>query len=126
MDEYYNNFTEYLDTFIVRSDKINPDWYDFCIRTYLCLNDIPDNPTEDFHIAFRVPGATRGHVSVDKDLIIKDIVFYHDTCWGKVGIYNKLKQDEMIQSTKDKFLGTILDLKNGITSDDFMDKYKER
>lgn len=122
MTEYYNNLTEELDKYIKRTDKIDQDWYDFCIRTYLCLEDVPSNPTEDFHVAFRVPGATRGHISCDKDLIINDIVFY-DTCWGKIGIYQEDKKEEMTSTIKDKFIGTKLDIINGITHDDFMKEY---
>lgn len=125
MTEYYNNLTEELDKYIQRTDKIDQDWYDFCIRTYLCLEDVPLKPTEDFDVAFRIPGATRGHIECDKDLIIKDIIFY-DTCWGKVGIYKEDKKDEMTSTIKDKFIGTKLDIINGITHDDFMKEYSKK
>lgn len=126
MTEYYNNFTEALDKYIVRTDKIDQDYYDFLIRTYLCYDDIPEKPTETFHVAFRVPGATRGHIECDKDLMITDIVFYEDTCWGKVGIYNEDKKDEMISSIKQQFINTKLDIVNGIDSKSFIKEYEER
>lgn len=122
MIDYYNDFTQALDKYIVRSDKIDQDYYDFLIRTYICLNDVPKEPIDNFHVAFRVPGATRGHIECDKDLMIIDIVFYEDTCWGKVGIYDIKRKDEMISSVKQQFVNTKLDIVNGITSDDYIER----
>ena len=41
--------------------------------------------------------------------MITDIVFYEDTCWGKIGIYDEDKKDEMISSIKQQFINTKLD-----------------
>lgn len=123
LDEYYNDFTMVLDKYIKHSDQIDKEWYNICIRTYLCLADVPDNPQEDFHVAFRVPGATRGHIACDKDLIIKDIVFY-DTCWGVIGIYDESRKDEMIEEAN-KFLNTKLNIEDGIYQGKFIDLYME-
>ena len=125
LGEYYNDFTEALDEYIQRTDKIDQDYYEFCIRTYLCLEDRPKNPVDDYHVAFRVPGATRGHIECDKNDIIKDIVFYKDTCWGKVGIYQVDKMNEMITNITKRFRDTKLDIVNGMSCDEFIDKYQK-
>ena len=56
-------------------------------------------------MAIRFPGATRGHIEIDENSIIKDIVFYEDSGIAKkepnnVGIY----KEEIIDAVK-KFIG---------------------
>lgn len=57
--------------------------------------------------SIRFPGATRGHVIVNKNMIIKSIVLYEDTCFGNgIGCYK-----ESVKIITDKFIGTKLELK---------------
>ena len=51
---------------------------------------------------------------------------FYDTCWGKIGIYQEDKKDEMTSTIRNKFIGTKLDIINGITSDDFMREYSKK
>lgn len=76
-------------------------------HSYLWKSDIENlercfkvNCFDFANIAFRHPGSTNGHIVVDKDMIIKDIVFYEDTCWRFYeGDY---------QSLRNKYIGTKL------------------
>lgn len=89
---------EYLKPSIREAEK------DLDIHSYLWKEDTEQclkgnvNP-----IAFRHPGATTGHIEVDKNMIIKDIVFYEDTC--------PRFYEGNYQSLRDKYIGTKLSLK---------------
>lgn len=128
MDDYFNNFTEALDEYVVHTPGIDEEWYKFGLRTYICLDDLnqdADNNTDGcYHVAFRFPGATRGHITVDKDLIIKDIVFY-DTCWNNIGVYDKNRQTQMVTDITKRFRDTKLDVEHGILQDDFIEQYSK-
>lgn len=125
MDEYRNDFTRFLDEY--RSDNIliglEPFWQKV-MSTYLCYNDIEDDIRSydlqpERHIAFRVPGATRGHVEVDENFVIKKIVFYPDTCFNSNHNGIECYKKEVVEASN-KFIGTVLDIHNGILGDDYL------
>lgn len=76
--------------------------------TYL-WNDLCDTDKSNlYNIAFRLPGATRGHLVVERiDLNrfkIVDIFFIEEECFGKFACYkSELKNDCK------KFIGEVLD-----------------
>ena len=72
------------------------------IHSYLWRDDVTRAlEGKQNHIAFRHPGSTNGHIEVDENMIIKDIVFYNDTCYRfYTGSYRK--------ALKEKYLGTKL------------------
>lgn len=107
MNNYYNNFTKELDKYNIIFNKYKDCEYNSCWRTYLWDADVERAVQgKKTLIAFRVPGATRGHIEVDDNLIIKDIVFYEDVCFSNnLGCYVK-NAKEIIP----KFLGTKLEV----------------
>lgn len=114
--EYRNDFTRFLDEY--RKDTImkQEDWFKDCMSTYLWYPDIESEKYENGvkHIAFRLPGATRGHITVDKDYKILDIVFYKETCFGhKVNEVNCYKE-EVVEDANKEYIGKVLDIHNGI------------
>lgn len=121
--EYRNDFTEFLDKYRVDNIMKQEDWFKQCMSTYLWYQDIIDDDWDENnqkHIAFRLPGATRGHITVDKNYKILDILFYKETCFGhKVNEVNCYKEDVVIEATK-KFRDTILDIHNGYVGDDYL------
>lgn len=105
MNNFFNNFTKELDKYNYVYDEFKDKDYGNCWRTYLWEPDVKDAiQGKDRLIAFRVPGATRGHVKVDDNLIIQDIVFY-DTSFSNCGCYN-----ESVKEVIPKFLGTKLEV----------------
>ena len=97
--------TEYFDKFI--PNRKQHSWY----KTYL-YNDIDifsDRPL--YRIAFRVPGATRGSIELERvnlnQFIIMDIHFHEDTCFGNIGCY-----DKAIIKASQKYIGKMLDFSN--------------
>lgn len=122
MTEYRNDFTKFLDKYRKDSIMNEEDWFRQCMSTYLWYPDIINDNYEDGvkHIAFRLPGATRGHITVDKNYIILDIIFYKETCFGhKVNEVNCYKEEVVSEATK-KFRGTKLDIHNGYVGDDYL------
>ena len=101
MSQLVNNLMIDLDEYLNSSTKEAEK--DLGIHSYLWKEDVEQCLKGNAnHIAFRHPGATNGHIEVDKDMIIKDIVFYEDTCpWFYEGNY---------QSLRDKYIGTKLSL----------------
>ena len=91
--DYYCKFTEDLDKHLL--DCFSKD--DFTKRmykSYLWASDVENClKGKDEFIAFRAPGATRGHLKVEKinnDLIIREIVFYESTCFShNIGCYKE-------------------------------------
>lgn len=90
---FYCKFTEEVDKYrlpyITKDDDMKSMFRTYLWRTDLkaCLNG------SNSIIAFRSPGATRGHLVVEKvddKLIIKDIFFYEDTCFSEsIGCYEE-------------------------------------
>ena len=101
MNGIVNNLMIDLDEYLKRDIKNNYKDSDFNIHSYLWRDDVEQCLKGNaFHIAFRHPGATTGHIEIDKDMIIKDIVFYEETCpWFYEGNY---------QILKNKYIGTKL------------------
>ena len=125
MDDYRNNFTKFLDKFRTEEIMNLEEPYKTMMTTYLCSDDFERELDEDGvrNIAFRVPGATRGHIEVDKDFIIKKIVFYDDTCFDARhnGIKCYTKDVEVNANTE--FLHTKLDIENGYKGDSYLEVY---
>ena len=122
MTEYRNDFTKFLDKYRKDSIMNGEDWFRQCMSTYLWYPDIINDNYEDGikHIAFRLPGATRGHITVDKNYKILDIIFYKESCFShKMNETNCYKEEVVADATK-KFRDTILDIHNGYVGDDYL------
>lgn len=103
MNGIVNNLMIDLDNYLKIDFKEIYKDPDFNIHSYLWRDDVAQCLKGNAnHIAFRHPGATNGHIVVDKDMIIKDIVFYEDTC--------PLFYEGNYQSLKGKYIGTKLSL----------------
>ncbi len=106
---YYNSQTKFMDNYLTDElKKINEKWKFDVNCTSLWYGDV-------FHskgarrIAMRVPGATRGHIEIDKNNIIIDVVFYEDVAFVEdgrtnIGCYNK----DIIEASKN-IIGQLLD-----------------
>lgn len=107
--ENYGDLCCELTSFIDGYIKVKKRRYTY-FKTYL-YNDV--NITEKFgiRISFRLPGATRGSIGVqkidDNQYKITDIHFIEDTCFGDFGCYQK----QVVKKSK-KFIGDILDFSN--------------
>lgn len=77
---YKNEITRYLDNYLI--DECD-DFSSYCTYIY-------EKPRNNFW-AIRVPGATRGHVEVDSN-IIKNIVLYEDNYCYRKEVFNNLNQ----------------------------------
>lgn len=124
--EYRNDFTRFLDEYRTDSIMKLESPYKEMMSTYLWNMDIEN----DFSyydgkkgkcIAFRLPGATRGHIEVDENYIIKDILFYADTCFNKNKNGVECYKPEVVEAATNKFRDTKLDIHNGIVGDDYLD-----
>ena len=73
-----NDLTRELDKYLIG------EWLPFW-HTYIYE---PDRETSK-HFGIRFPGATRGHIEVDENMIIKDIRLYNDTCFETHHLYKK-------------------------------------
>lgn len=101
MNGVVNNLMIDLDHYLKSDIKNSYRDLDFSIHSYLWKNDVEQCLKGNVnHIAFRHPGSTNGHIEVDKDMIIRDIVFYEDTC--------PMFYEGDYQSLKDKYIGTKL------------------
>ena len=122
--EYRNDFTRFLDKFRTGNivESLDEFWQK-AMSTYLWYSDIVNDNWEngEKHIAFRLPGATRGHITVDKNYVIKDILFYGDTCFNtnKNGI-ECYKPEVVIEATKE-FRGKVLDIHKGILGEKYLE-----
>lgn len=96
--EFRNNFTKRLDCFL------NKDWKEVADKiydgelTYLWKPDVERYIERgDSHIAFRTPGATRGHIEVDDTGFITKVRFYQPEADGVYeGDYEKVLADEFV------------------------------
>ena len=90
---HYCKFTQDIDKYLKRSLS-DDEFTKSMFRSYLWKDDVTDclNGKSNI-IAFRAPGATRGHLKVEKvndKLIIREIKFYEDTCFSdSIGCYKK-------------------------------------
>lgn len=97
--------TEYFDKYIPYRKRYS--WY----KTYL-YNDIGVFSDKGLNrIAFRVPGATRGCIDLERinnnQFLIINIHFNEDCCFGNIGCYKR-----SILKASQKFIGKILDFSN--------------
>lgn len=115
--EYRNNFTQFLDEYRTEDIMGMESPYKEMMSTYLWYQDIVN---KNEHIAFRLPGATRGHITVDKQYVIKDILFYGDTCFNEKHNGIKCYKLDVVADATKKFRGTVLDIHNGIVGDDYL------
>ena len=78
------------------------------MRTYLYNGGVPE---KNGHVVFRVPGATRGHIVLDKMNVIQDIIFYPETCFGESDQSGSVAcYDKSILTLKLKYTGTKYDI----------------
>lgn len=93
--------TKFMDLYLLREIK-KCDIF----RTYL-YNDLNQFEDNSLTIAFRVPGATRGHIELERvnnqQFRIKEFIFY-DSCEGEFACY-----DPSIRLHVKDFIGDILD-----------------
>ena len=69
-DTYINEITDTLNEYLKPELKRMIDYYDKSVGTYLCTW-----PNDNNIICFRVPGATRGHIKLENNIIIS-FTFY--------------------------------------------------
>lgn len=108
-DNIYCKFTKELDKYFI-DGILNDDFTRSMYKSYLWGDDVERClEGEDNIIAFRAPGATRGHLKIEKvndKLIIREIKFYEDTCFSdNIGCYKK-EIEELIPS----YIGKELEL----------------
>lgn len=102
-DEYCGEITDFIDKYITGYHKNIHNNMKHVFRTYLYPANRYGN---ELLISFRYPGATRGHIELDKNNIIKDIKFYSDTCFGE-GNLDQL-YDRKIEEDIKQFIGQEL------------------
>ena len=87
MSEYVNSFTTQLDEYRVPHLKLMDKQWGFKFDAfYLYMREdelqmMKDGLWKGDTIAFRLPGATRGHIYVDENLMIRDVIFYENVCF---------------------------------------------
>lgn len=97
LKNWYLPITEELDKYRILKDS----WS----KTYLYGDENGVEISEYGLIAICVPGATRGHIKIDKDFIIQDLVIYEDSYKSTWACYTS----EVLE-VRAKFIGTKLDL----------------
>lgn len=76
--DWVNDLTKEMDKYLIGK------WPEsFCTYIY-----DPDRET-DKYFGIRFPGATRGHIEVDENMIIKNIELYNGTCFDIHILYHK-------------------------------------
>lgn len=94
--KWHTNLTEELDKYLLVKYPFN--------KTYLWGYE-EGVEIDNNIISFRVPGATRGHIVVTEDFIIKEIVIYKDA-YDSVWACYKPEVVEIIP----KYIGTKIEL----------------
>lgn len=107
-DEYCGEITEFIDKYIIGYHKSIHDNMKHVFRTYLYLTNKCEGQKL---VSFRYPGATRGHIELDKNNIIKDIRFYSDTCFGESNL--DPLYDRKIEEDIKRFIGQELIFNEG-------------
>ena len=92
----YNEFTKDCDAYLLSQYAAMVE--EFNAGTYLNNRGIAET-SERYNpgkvVVFRVPGATRGHLVIENDLV-KDIIFYDETCFDpRIGCYNPKIREEI-------------------------------
>lgn len=104
MNGIVNNLMIDLDEYFKPDIKKSYKDLGFNIHSYLWKAEVEKCLKGDIvPIAFGCSWATNGHIVVDKNMIIKDIVFYGHTC--------PMFYESDYQSLKDKYIGTKLSTK---------------
>ena len=97
LKDWHTPFTEMLDKYLLYTS----DWY----KTYF-WGTVDGVEIDEFNrVVFRAPGATRGHVKIDDNFIIQDVVFYDDVCFNKIKCFSK-----KVLKAVQKYKGTKLEL----------------
>lgn len=94
-DEYCGEITDFMDKYITDYHKKIHNNMKYVFRTYLYPANRYGNENL---ISFRYPGATRGHIEIDKNNIIKNIKFYSNTCFGEGNLdplYDRKIEDDI-------------------------------
>lgn len=91
-DDIVNDFTRELDKYTNNVDGV------FCNYIYAEKMHRGENR---YFVSFRFPGATRGHLVLDRKDVIVDIVIYKDS--------NYIYKDGVEEAIK-KFIGYILEI----------------
>lgn len=100
MTEFIGDITEFIDEYLEDSMK-EYSW----LKTYILQ---PETYGSDKLLcAIRLPGATRGHIEVDKNNIIKEIKFYEDSCFGEGKNSLSCYKKEVIKAVE-KYIGQEL------------------
>lgn len=97
LKNWYLPITEELDKYRILKDS----WS----KTYLYGDENGVEISQYGLIAIRVPGATRGYIKVDENLIIQDLVIYEDSYKAALACY----KSEVLE-VRAKFIGSKLDL----------------
>lgn len=115
-DEYYNAITITIDEYNIYMKREKTRSVDNIWSTYLydVKGELEDGleyydhllqkkvNREKILIPFRVPGATRGHIELDKDHIVTGIKFYEDTSFG--GAIDPVYKRDVVKAVE-KFIG---------------------
>ena len=117
-----NDFTRFLDEYRIDSIMNLESPYKEIMSTYLWGDDVSSDEYENDvkYIAFRLTGATRGHITVDRDNIIKDIVFYSETCFDKSKNGIRCYKPEVVVDATKKFRDTKLNLDDAVYGDNYL------
>lgn len=97
MAEVYTNFTRWMDNYLNCSDDMKNS---FGYRTYLIdIEKVDISYGEKYTgsnvVAFRVPGATRGSVEIDKYGNIRAVHFIDSSAFGSIGCYKPEVKDHI-------------------------------
>lgn len=95
--EYRNAFTAVLNQHLVAKEKkiMEKGYMD---GSYFYIDFTPIRTCNSYLVSFRHPGATRGHVKINKDTaVIEDIKFY-DTAYGPALFCYKRSVKEAVES----------------------------
>lgn len=86
--ELRSKFTEECDKYLTQTYKdLQAQGYGY---TYFHLDgEYAESGGLPMNLPFRYPGATRGHVTLDKQGCISSVVFYETDVGAGVGVYEK-------------------------------------
>ena len=107
MDKYVGDLTQEMNKFLIIDPEVAED-KEFCetlYRTYI-LPEKEDKP--EICVAFRVPGATRGHIKYNTETHeILEIKFYEETSFKVFQCYKPEVVEHMQQ-----FIGDTIEFQN--------------
>lgn len=111
-DEYVNDITRCMDEYIIDKPEEQSWWKDgdYAPKTYMCDVKLkrPQGNYGDYIIGIRKPGSTRGHIRVDCEYKILEIVIYKDYISGE-HIPNTAAGYELeVREAVKKFIGSTI------------------